>query len=329
MNICEKIVSIFADTASLEVIAEVGVTPSDNGELLALAASLQRKRLSLEDQTNTVREALAQGDDQRALALLLKTEKTALLELLLAMQASSSYMQQQIAHMKQQLANIDVINRRFLEQQMSSNNRRTSTGTLLQQEFHSLLLLDRHEVLAIIHEKIANAAQHHNFNLTNLYIASCQLHESLDEQKVIESIFEIVHNFIGSEEVAIFRMNDDRSALTLLAGHGIDVKLYQQIPLGTGLIGNVAAQAEAYFLGQPDDARLPSEAYLSACIPLIIFDQVIGAIAIFQLLSQKALFEELDHQLFTLLSTHASIAFYGAELHAKAMAAQLQSSPVS
>jgi predicted nucleic acid-binding Zn-ribbon protein len=59
-------------------------------------------------------------------------------------------------------------------------------------------------------------------NLFNLYIASYQLHASVDRKKVLESIQEIIINLIGSEELAIWEL--DGAHLTLADSFGIDAE---------------------------------------------------------------------------------------------------------
>jgi hypothetical protein len=44
-------------------------------------------------------------------------------------------------------------------------------------------------------------------------------------------------------------------------------------------------------------------------------DRVTGVIAIYRLLSHKPELESLDHELFTLLSTHAGTALFASRLH--------------
>jgi GAF domain-containing protein len=56
-------------------------------------------------------------------------------------------------------------------------------------------------------------------------------------------------------------------------------------------------------------------------VPLKLGDQLVGALALFRLLPQKAGFEPLDRELFELLATHAATALYSSELRAARAAA--------
>src|SRR5260370_1567247 len=59
-----------------------------------------------------------------------------------------------------------------------------------------------------------------NANLAILYVASYQLHGTLDRQAVLNAIQEIVVNLVGSEQFGVFEGN--ASELTLTCSVGID-----------------------------------------------------------------------------------------------------------
>src|SRR5438045_9505433 len=60
-----------------------------------------------------------------------------------------------------------------------------------------------------------------NTNLANLYVASYQLHGTLDRERVLAAIKEIVINLIGSEELAIWEIDPEFKALMLIDSFGI------------------------------------------------------------------------------------------------------------
>jgi transcriptional regulator with GAF, ATPase, and Fis domain len=158
-----------------------------------------------------------------------------------------------------------------------------------------------------------------NNNLANLYVASYQLHSTLDRGEVLAAIQEIVINLIGSEELAIYELGADGTALRLVGSFGIDPVAYATVPLGSGIIGRTAVSGEIYLSGNPgkgnDFARAPREANLTACVPLKLGDQVSGALAVFRLLPQKNGLEAIDYELFNLLAAHAGTALYLTRLH--------------
>jgi GAF domain-containing protein len=163
-------------------------------------------------------------------------------------------------------------------------------------------------------EKYVEVEQH-NANLANLYVASYRLHSTLNRKEVLETIQEIIINLIGSEELGIFELGPESRALNLVSSFGIESERYRNIALGSGLIGNVALTGETYLAehvngnGAAGAARA-EEAHLTSCIPLKVDGNVTGAIAIFRLLQHKDGLQEVDHELFQLLATHAATALY-------------------
>jgi GAF domain-containing protein len=138
---------------------------------------------------------------------------------------------------------------------------------------------------------------------------------------VVSAIKEIVINLIGSEELAIYEMSPDGTSLRLAGWFGIDPATYGTVPVGSGIIGKTVATGEIWLPGKGLDLQpAPRESNLSVCVPLTLDGQVIGALALFRLLPQKAGFEAIDYELFNLLATHAATALYLSRLHAESQA---------
>jgi hypothetical protein len=152
-----------------------------------------------------------------------------------------------------------------------------------------------------------------NSNLASLYVATYQLHGSVERGVVLATIQEILANLVGTEQVAIFELADGGRRLAALSVNGVDPGRFQGIVLGQGPIGRAAATGEL-FVAEPG-AAAAEEPDLTACIPLKLDGDVIGAIAIFRLLPQKQGLGDLDRELFELLATHAATALYCASLH--------------
>lgn len=164
------------------------------------------------------------------------------------------------------------------------------------------------------HEDITNRyheIERQNNDLANLYVASYRLHESLSREQVISVIEEIVINLIGSDELAIFEKRN--GGLELASCHGIDPdRLKSTAPDSTEAehvkdrVEQVMRSGECYLASAEDRAR--SESSLTACVPLMLSSESIGAIAVFRLLGHKPQLEPLDLELFDLLASHAAVA---------------------
>lgn len=151
----------------------------------------------------------------------------------------------------------------------------------------------------------------HSSNLANLYVASYQLHSSIDRDAVLSTILEIVINLVGSEQVAVYERADSSDEFNLVKSFGIDEQRLGSFTLGEGAMARRLANAEIF----TDDKATGGEERLTACVPLKVGDRLIGAILVFRLLDHKPSLQPVDHELFELLAVHASTALYCATLH--------------
>lgn len=151
----------------------------------------------------------------------------------------------------------------------------------------------------------------HSSNLANLYVASYQLHSSIDREAVLSTILEIVINLVGSEQVAVYERGDISGHFRLAKSFGLDDDRLHGFTLGDGAMARRLANAEIF----TDDDAQGGEERLTACVPLKVGDQLIGAILVFRLLDHKPSLQPVDHELFELLAVHASTALYCATLH--------------
>jgi len=174
----------------------------------------------------------------------------------------------------------------------------------------------RFEEIAGENQRFAEQYQHieeQSSNLANLYVASYQLHTSVDRAAVLSTIQEIVINLIGSEQLAIYERNGD-AGFRLAASFGLD-----EPQLTASVTGEFAVEklGEGHIFNDPAE-RQP----ITACVPLQIGERVVGAILVFRLLEHKPSLQPVDHELFELLAVHASTALYCASLHAETAVAR-------
>ena len=152
-----------------------------------------------------------------------------------------------------------------------------------------------------------------NNNLANLYVASYQLHSTMDLREVTQIILEILLNFVGAKTFAIQLVDDEQKKLRTLAAEGVP---RDKVPVGSitdGKVGQVIRSGELFI----DEVRLGARADLErpmVIVPLRIRDQVVGVVVIWDLLVQKTALAEVDHELFNLLGAHAAAALQAAKL---------------
>jgi regulator of replication initiation timing len=150
-----------------------------------------------------------------------------------------------------------------------------------------------------------------NTNLANLYVASYQLHGTLDRQAVLTAIQEIVVNLVGSEQFGVFEGNG--SSLSLACAVGLDDPMIAHSRDMDAQVWSEALAGRAYVRADETAGGLV------ACIPLKLDNDVTGLIAIFSLLPHKPGIEPLDHELFDLLASHAATALYCTSLHERSV----------
>jgi GAF domain-containing protein len=150
--------------------------------------------------------------------------------------------------------------------------------------------------------------------MTTLWVASARLHSSVDPAQALDNIKDIIVTLVGSEEIAIWRLDRDGKNLLLQASQGIDAKRWAKVPARRGVFNQVVARGQIYLRDQPTPktGRARDADGLSACIPLRAGDLCTGAIGIFHLLPHKPGISTVDRALFDLLADQAAIVLIGA-----------------
>lgn len=159
-----------------------------------------------------------------------------------------------------------------------------------------------------------------NNSLANLYVATYQLHSTLDFREVLEIVKEIIINLVGAESFAILLLDEKTNELRSIAAEGQDeVAGIDQVSVrvGEGLLGNIAQSGQSYYVIDDVTSAPSSVERPIAAVPLKIKEHVIGIIAIYKLLQQKAEFTAVDYELFTLLAAHAATAIFSSKLYSQ------------
>lgn len=157
-----------------------------------------------------------------------------------------------------------------------------------------------------------------NNNLANLYVASYQLHSTLDPSEVLKVIVEIVINLIGAELFCVYVCEEEGRRLEPVASEGLPVSDFPALGLDVGCVGDAVKSGDVY-TGDPMAPAAEASAIGEpvVCIPLRVDEKPVGAIVIHRLLQQKDGFSPLDHELFTLMAGHAATAIFASQLYAQ------------
>ena len=145
-------------------------------------------------------------------------------------------------------------------------------------------------------------------SLASLYVAAYQLHATFELSEVVQIVVEILINLVGAKTFALFLYDGDRRTFRPVAAEGT---LLAEVPDR----GEVAG-APTY--GRTTAGANPRRDEPPICIPLRIREQVVGMIAIWELLRQKPGLADVDYEIFNLLTTHAASALEAARMRAEA-----------
>jgi nitrate/nitrite-specific signal transduction histidine kinase len=156
------------------------------------------------------------------------------------------------------------------------------------------------------------ASEHHVRRLMNLYVATYQLHGSLDPDVVCRTIAEIAVNLLGAESFVLLLRRENG------VGH--------EVALREGALPSWAAVfAPAVYLGGERlvdrtlvDGTLrlgPTEdSEVLAAVPLRMEEAVVGTLVVLKLLAHKPVWKGDDRELLDLLSAHAASALCAARI---------------
>ncbi|MEK6813862.1 MAG: GAF domain-containing protein [Nitrospirota bacterium] len=156
-----------------------------------------------------------------------------------------------------------------------------------------------------------------NNNLANLYVASYQLHSTLDFEEVLRVVQEIVINLVGAEKFVLYLRNERTDELAPAAAEGLNMADVSPVLVGSGIVGRVGETGESFYQESiPVFQGIDFDKPLTA-IPLKINDLVIGVLAVYKLLVQKPGFSPIDYELFSMLAGHAATAIFSSKLYSQ------------
>ena len=162
-----------------------------------------------------------------------------------------------------------------------------------------------------------NHLEEENNNLANLYVASYQLHSTLDPSEVLKVILEIVINLVGAEVFCVYVCDEDSTVLEPVACEGAELSDFGHQMVGTGFVGRAVERGAVAYRDLDGEPEEQADESTVVCIPLRIGDRPVGAIVIERLLRQKTELSPLDQELFVLLAGHAATAIFASRLYAQ------------
>jgi GAF domain-containing protein len=153
-------------------------------------------------------------------------------------------------------------------------------------------------------------SEHQGGRLMNLYVATYQLHATLDPAEVQATIAEIAINLLGAEQFILLLRKDDATdyEIALLEGmyDGVLVPYDGEAYTGGDSMVDATLSDGVLRLGPTPDSQA------LAAVPLRVQNEIVGALVLLKLLDHKPILRAEDRDLLDLLSAHAASALFAA-----------------
>lgn len=154
-----------------------------------------------------------------------------------------------------------------------------------------------------------------NYHLATVYIGLQQLHCTRTFGEVIQTLSELLLNFLGIGTFTIFGIDEERSVAFPLVREGGHIEEIEE----RSLVDDPPIAAAASF-GRPWQGGdpTPSEYGVLFFLPLQSGSRLVGLVALESCLAQKESLSDDDFNVLAMLSEHVGIAFENAWLRAQA-----------
>ena len=155
-------------------------------------------------------------------------------------------------------------------------------------------------------------SEHQSGRLMNLYVATYQLHATLDPGEVQETIAEIAINLLGAERFVLLLRREEEEGCEIALKEGIEAgSLYADDSYqGGDAVVDQTLTDGVLRLGPGPDSQVV------AAVPLRVQNEIVGALVVLKLLDHKPILRAEDRDLLDLLSAHAASALFAARLFA-------------
>ncbi|HKV77963.1 MAG TPA: hypothetical protein VJP02_07485 [Candidatus Sulfotelmatobacter sp.] len=146
-------------------------------------------------------------------------------------------------------------------------------------------------------------------NQAKIYAARMRLQNAVDQADALDAIREIAGNVIGTEELAVFKVDKKRSELWLYWSFGVDPNKYSVLELRREpKLKQVLGGKCVYRLRLSNENLLSTDDPVSALIPIRIDGNTVAVIVLFRLFPHKPTLDAVDHEICDLLSNCAGRA---------------------
>jgi len=142
-----------------------------------------------------------------------------------------------------------------------------------------------------------------------VYAARMRLQNALDQADALDAIREIAGNLIGSEEVAVFKVDKKRSELWLYWSFGVDPNKHAVLEVDREPRLRQALTGKTVFrLKLSNENLLSTDDPVNALVPIVVDGSVSAVIVLFRLFTHKPGIEAVDREICEVLSNCAGRA---------------------
>ena len=142
-----------------------------------------------------------------------------------------------------------------------------------------------------------------------VYAARMRLQNTLDQADALDAIREIAGNLIGTEEVAVFKVDKKRAELWLYWSFGVDPNKHSVLEVSREpKLKQVLSGKTVFRLRLSNENLLSTDDPVSALIPILVDGSPCAVIVLFRLFPHKAGIEAVDKEICEVLSNCAGRA---------------------
>jgi nitrate/nitrite-specific signal transduction histidine kinase len=167
-------------------------------------------------------------------------------------------------------------------------------------------------------ERRLAAAEQQSERLMRLYVATYQLHATLNPPEVLEAISEIVVDLIGADRFALLLTDPTGGRTAIVLCHGLDEEVSDRSFIR--FAGRHYAGGDALVDATLADGRLRTgtDGGPVAVVPLNVAGRTVGALVLLRLLGHRHELGPEDRETLDLLAAHAAAALFAAQSFATA-----------
>jgi len=137
-----------------------------------------------------------------------------------------------------------------------------------------------------------------------VFAARMRLQKAVDQADALDAIREIAANLIGTEEIAVFKVDQRRSELWLYWSFGVDPNRHSVLEVGREpKLKHVLSSGKPLFrLRLSNENLLSTEDPVSALVPILVDGSPSAVIVLFRLFPHKPGIEPVDREICDVLS---------------------------